>query len=438
MEDKYDDSGYLIDLKIPPVFEHQGVRIHYVNKEEMEDSEHVYHQRSDGDGYNLLRFKDNKVSTITMLAPLKGCIFDIFNLFYILSVVPSSAGQRFPPGTITSLRRPVIDAVKKGKKRPAICRGEIGGSMKNFYMFNIWTSDSTKYVNGNFSKKNIFACGVRSEEVGEEAIGYFVAHIKDAMIFHSLVKANVDLFRESAQWIIERSKGNKIEDEYYDMENDVMVAEDYQLVWTTEKYPNSEDYFEKVKGYFVQEIYRRCLVDIFTINELKCRIEFIINIPAIASPNIATKRVARSMYNVNYNINLKMSRVAMTCKLRELGYDASFDNMSKPEIKISTNSPVNVDSSEIVRRDMEYIKQTFFIYHHQSILHSSAGGKSAEDRYYDFMTNLILLDNELNPHLPMIPTNPPQEGTTGFEKIKENNPEIMHVTTSSDDLDIYV
>lgn len=417
MEDKYDDSGYLIDLKIPPVFENQGVKIHYVPKEEMEDRIHVYHQRSDGDGYNLLRFRDNKVSTITMLAPLKGCIFDIYHLFYILSVVPSSPGQRYPPGTITSLRRPIIDGIKNGKKRPAICRGELGGSMKNFYMFNIWTSDSNKYVNGNFSKKNIFACGVRSEEIGEEAIGYFVAHIKDAIAFHALVKANVELFKESAQWIIDRSKGPKIDDGYYDMDNDIMVSENYQLDWTQENYLENDDYYEKVKSYFTREIYRRCLADIFTINDLKSRIEFIINIPAIASPNIATKRVTRSMYNVNYNINLKMSRVTLTRKLRELGYDASFDNMTRPEIKISTNSPVNVDCEEIVRRDMEYIKQTFFIYHHQSILHSSAGGKSAEDRYYDLMTNLILLDNELNPHLPMIPTNPPLKGIMNFDEV---------------------
>lgn len=384
------------DVKIPDRVVYHGVPIHYVDKSEMGDSPYTFAPRSDGDGYNLLSMTQQKPSTGTIIMYLDGQIYNTANLAKILAVVKPEYNEMYPPKTITSIRR---EGVNKGDQ--PIRRGRAdGGIFKNSTIADIWYDEGKRYCSTKYSERKLTMFGIVKQKAACKIGTYFVAHIRDALRFHRLLRDNIGEFNQAVDWIVERSKGEALEQFIINSDDDTLENQcDYKLVWTWDMAPAGKTYAEQLTSYFIDEIRRRYMFDtsyIVTTNELRARMDELIRMPDVASPDIKILGFQRTMVNYNYAFPFTINRIEMSRHLKSVGYTPDLHNSERTDLKVITYSPVTVDCAEIFRRDGSSVKQTFFFYKRGRVMHSGPGGKSSEDRYYDMGINLILIHAKLN------------------------------------------
>ena len=392
-----------VDIQIPSCVEYNGVKIHYVKKDEMGGSPYTFFPRPDGDGYNLLMMSEQIPKTGTIIMYLKGEIYSTANLAKILSVINPATNFTnglFPPKTITSIR---MNSPNPGE--PPIRRGrEDGGIFQNSTIMDIWHSDGKKYCSTKFSDSKLAMFGVNNYDTAAEIGKIFLSHVKDALRFHHLLKEHPKEFQDAVDWLIERSKGEVIEKFAMDSDSgDIMTDYDYVLKWTWDGVPVKTDYSGQLTNYFIDEIRRRFMLDtnyITTISGLRKHMIEIFHMPDIASSDIGVLGFQRTMINYNYVFPFKINRIEMNGYLNmflaDSDYTINFHNSSRTDLKVTTFSPITADSNEIFRRDGEKVKQTFFFYKDGKVMHSGPGGKSSEDRYYDFTIKLILIHAYIN------------------------------------------
>lgn len=392
-----------VDMKIPRCIDYHGVKIHYVGKDEMEGTPFTFYPRSDGDGYNLLKMSDQMPKTGTIIMHLKGRINSTANLTKILAVINPATSPNscsFPPQTITSIRMnsPVAgeNPIRRGRND--------GGIFQNSTIMDIWYDPNESYCSTKFSDTKLTMFGVNREEVACKVGVTFLSHVKDALRFHRLIRENAKEFQNAVEWIVERSKGEAIEHFIMDDETGEICTDcDYNIKWTWDSVTPQSDFSGQMMNYFIDEIRRRFMMDtnyILTVNDLRAKMAEILRMPEIATADIGFLGFQRAMINYNYTFPFTIDRIDINNYLRqflsESDYTINFHNSNRTDLKVITFSPVTSDSNEILRRDGENVKQTFFFYKKGKVMHSGPGGKSSEDRYYDFVIKLILIHAHIN------------------------------------------
>lgn len=389
----------VIDVEIPSQFNFDGVPIYYVDAKEMEGSPYTFCPRKDGKGYNLLKMSEQKFKTATIIMHFEGEINSIANTCKLIAAIKPILNVSYPPRTITSIRGRNPD-----NKNEIIRRGrDTGGIFENSTIMDIWYKEGENYCSTKFSKHKLIIFGITDYDMACTIGKYFIAHIKDALRFQHLIRDNPVEFQRAIDWIIERSKGEEIENMFLDFDSSECIFEyNYKIRWTWELAPIGESYSEKLVTYFIDEIRRRFMFDtdyITTTNQLKQYMDEIASMPDIINSTFGCKGFQRSMLNYNYIFPFNISRRDLGLYLQDVlpkDYIIDIHNSERTELKVLTYSPVTVDSDEIFRRCGEQVKQTFFFYKDGRVMHSGPGGKSSEDRYYDMVIRLIYIHAQIN------------------------------------------
>lgn len=352
--------------------------IRYVNMPLLgkKDKQTIF-ENPDG-SFNIRKFSDFNVSTMTLVAYLGGYVNNIENVFYLLPITFFAENDLpRPPGTITSARW-------KGK-----VRGEHGGFFKNSVIIDIWTAN--KKVSTKLSSVKIQMCGAESVAMGEEASKYIVSHVLGAAHFHYNVQTYPNDFMEVSQWLTDNSHGEYVttyrETECIDVGNGTLLsisndAGDHYIKWPTvipEQYQ-----------YFAEEIIKR-YSDLIYVSEIMMRSDYIRTMDTVCTPDLAMIKCSRAMVNYNYTLGFEVNRNLLTKTLREMGYEANFINTMRPHTTVEMESDVTIDQNEIVRREGNTRRQVFLIYFSGTVMHTGPGGSSMEDCYYRLMLDLTCI-----------------------------------------------
>jgi len=381
-----------VEVSIPDIITMEHLAIHYKAGADMSQAGGVFNRVSDTE-YHLRRLKDCKVTTMTLVAFLKGSVQNLRNVCYLLPVVYPEKGKVYPPGTITSTRCPGKDGI------PNLIRGTHGGVFKNSIFVDIWVSNRDKHISTRLCPSTIQMTGPSSEEMGLEASTHLIDHVIQAMAFLLQVKQKPETFMRAIEWFEMEAKGESlltyksvecisVGDLEFDVYDD--TADNY-IQWPSETKIESLDGDLK---YFAEQIVLR-FKDLKFVSELSMRARYICDMTDLATEDLGVDYVSRSLVNYNYQVRNSIDRHRVVTELIKLGFQATYTNTVRPHIKVIIDSAVTTQPGAVTRRKDNDSSQMFLIHASGTMMHTGPGGPPMEDCYVKLMVALIVIFDKI-------------------------------------------
>lgn len=342
----------------------------------------------------FIPFSDNEVATMTIVTSLSSEI-KISKLFHLFPItVPKKIREEGkskiriiidresgPVGSIYSAKYLMfvrgIDRTKSDK----IFRNSI----------TIDVETSKKVINAKVSSNTIQMCGASHIDDGKEMADIIIGHIEEIQNMLNYMKENPQLSINAVNFILENTKGEKINRSRETPINDTLTINDNIIDnkcidLKYDKLPENIDP-DIVKFLLKYNEYKNH-------NEYKEKLEWILKTSAVIENKISIKTINSCMVNINYKLGFNVNRFYMALYLdKQDGMYVKYDNSIMQHVSVEIPCISRLEKTKTNKNKTDY--HTIIVYKSGSVTQSGQGGAAMEDAYCRFMRNVIRFKDEL-------------------------------------------
>lgn len=315
-----------------------------------------------------------KVSMIVADCNL-SCLLEVAEIFSLLKItpIPHKDEGKLTPGTITSASYGGVTRGMIKNRKPTYFKHSIG--------MDIICKD--RKVNAKISTSGVHLCGITSEDMIEESMGYILDHIKEIQCLIDYVNRNTEDRDKTIFWLKEVTKSVRIK--RFSRSIKKMGGKDVKL--TTFEYdhyirPISQEDLENVPNEKIAKFYLRMASDLVYHSDFCTLLDWARTIDKICEPNLTQIetliRVKNSSSRLKTDIGICLK---FAIKFMETfpEYRIFYDNAIKASTLLINIPYLTADG------DDEDDIHTFLLQKSGSFTHSGPGGEENKRGYLKFV-----------------------------------------------------
>lgn len=322
---------------------------------------------------NIPDFKTIKITTMTLIIPLKG-IINLEYAFWLLKItrmnIPQPKRQthkyKIPhcsePGSILSVRY-------DGKTR-GITRSTSSTHFKHSITIDI--STIAKNISIKLSSSGVHMCGAKSTEQGQEATNYVINQLIKVQDFLDFCRLNPEKKDEFLSWVKQETRGP----ENFVANNGKLIRDHLiKEIKTESPIPVGSYIIDLINSLIPESSYHY---------EFCKHIEWICSLDHIITRPLEIDQIYTAMVNYNYDLGFGVNRSKLAAMISGYnGFSSKFENGTEHNVTIWLPYSLE-DAGKTLRSKLKKPKHTFLVYRSGLVTQSGPGGVLMKDAYLKF------------------------------------------------------